>query len=183
MFTVTNGVFCHFAHHIRGHMGPCISLHGHTWKFEVSLQASELDAQGFVMDFDVLEERVLQPCHRLLDHSLAIGAQTWDETHEMLGKLGEVLVESRREIGGDLGVRQAGLEDELCGAKNDWPGGIKVSVFPFIPTSERLAKWLFDVTESIVDDERVTVHSARVFETMHPTELVAEYRRAGQSGS
>ena len=175
MYTVTNGVVAHFAHHIRGHVGPCISLHGHTWKFEVTLQAEELDQQGFVMDFDVIDERVLKPCHALLDHGLAIGEETWQETHKELTLLGESLVASRREVCGDLGERQPGLEGELGTAHNRWPGGIKVAVFPFVPTSERLARWFFEVTQSGLDDPRVSVKCARVYETLHPSVLVAEY--------
>ena len=45
MYTITSSVFIHFGHHVRGHDGPCISLHGHTWKFEISVAAEELDAQ------------------------------------------------------------------------------------------------------------------------------------------
>jgi hypothetical protein len=68
------------------------------------------------------------------------------------------------------------LEGELNGARNERPGGIKVAVFPFTPTSERLAQWLYDATKKSVGDGRVQVVSARVYETLHPTELVAEYR-------
>ena len=56
MYTITSGIFIHFGHHVRGHDGPCISLHGHTWKFDVSLQAKELDKSGFVVDFDKRED-------------------------------------------------------------------------------------------------------------------------------
>jgi 6-pyruvoyl-tetrahydropterin synthase len=177
VYTITGGIFVHFGHHVRGHEGPCISLHGHTWKLEVSLAAETLDKQGFVLDFDVLHDRVLAPCHQLLDHALAVGATTWEETHAELAVLGEKLVASRRETLGHLGRPQAALEDELCGARNERPGGIKVAVFPFTPTSERLAQWLYDVSEARVADERVRVAYTRVFETMHPSELVAEYRR------
>jgi 6-pyruvoyl-tetrahydropterin synthase len=175
MYTVTSSVFIHFGHHVRGHGGPCISLHGHTWKLEVSVQARELDVQGFVIDFDVLDARVFGPAHALLDHSLAMGSATWEETGADLVKLGETLVSSRRHTIGSLGERQPGLAGELCGARNEWPGGIKVAVFPFTPTSERLAQWLYDVGQKAVGDERVRVARARVFETMHPVELVAEY--------
>ena len=58
MYKITTGIHIHFAHHIRGHAGPCVSIHGHTWKFEVSLTSADLDAQGFVVDFDDLYERV-----------------------------------------------------------------------------------------------------------------------------
>ncbi len=175
MYTITGGVFIHFGHHVRGHDGPCISLHGHTWKFEVALAAERLDAQGFVIDFDVLQARVLDRCHALLDHSLALGAQSWEETHRDLAALGEKLVASRLDSLGNLGKLQPALEGELCGAKNERPGGIKVAVFPFTPTSERLAHWLYDVTEKTVADDRVHVASARVYESLHPTELYADY--------
>lgn len=176
MYTITSGVFIHFGHHVRGHDGPCISLHGHTWKFEVSVAAEKLDDQGFIIDFDKLQAAVLDPCHQLLDHALAVGAATWEETAEQLAALGTTLVESRRPFLGNLGALQPALEGELMGARNERPGGIKVAVFPFTPTSERLAHWLYDLASKTVTDDRVKIACARVYETLHPTELVAEYR-------
>ncbi len=176
MYTITTSVFIHFGHHVRGHEGPCISVHGHTWKFEVALAASRLDNQGFVIDFDVVQARVLEPCHRLLDHSLALGAETWAETREALATLGKQLVASRLTTLGHEGELQPALDGELCGAQNERPGGIKVAVFPFTPTSERLAHWFYDVTKAMVADDRVSVPFVRVYESLHPTESVAEYR-------
>jgi 6-pyruvoyl-tetrahydropterin synthase len=176
MYSITGGIFIHFGHHVRGHDGPCISLHGHTWKFEVCAASERLDPQGFVIDFDLLQARVLDPCHALLDHSLAIGAPTWEETHGELAAVGQKLVSSRLQTLGDLGKLQPALDGELCGARNERPGGIKVSVFPFTPTSERLAEWLYRVAEKTVADERVRIASARIYESMHPTELYAEFR-------
>jgi 6-pyruvoyl-tetrahydropterin synthase len=175
MYKITTGIHIHFAHHIRGHAGPCISIHGHTWKFEVTLAATELDAQGFVVDFDDLHERVLSPCHRLLDHGLALGESSFTENRAILTQLGHGLVETRRETLGDLGSLQPALEDTLGGARNERPGGIKLAVFPFSPTSERLARWLFEVAESRLRDERVFIAGARIYETLLPTEAVAEY--------
>jgi 6-pyruvoyl tetrahydropterin synthase/QueD family protein len=177
MYKITTGIHIHFAHHIRGHAGPCVSIHGHTWKFEVTLLAKELDAQGFVIDFDDLYERVLTPCHRLLDHSLALGESSYVENRATLAQLGHSLVETRRETLGNLGTPQAALEGALGGARNERPGGIKLAVFPFSPTSERLARWLFEVASSLCGDERVSVSGARIFETLLPTEAVAEYVR------
>jgi len=178
MYEITTGIHIHFAHHIRGHAGPCVSIHGHTWKFEVSLVSAELDAQGFVIDFDDLNERVLMPCHRLLDHSLAMGRQSYDENHAALSQLGTSLVEARRETLGHLGSPQPGLESKLGDAYNERPGGIKIAVFPFSPTSERLARWLFDVAQAAVGDKGVNVARARIFETLLPVESIAEYRPA-----
>jgi 6-pyruvoyl-tetrahydropterin synthase len=175
VYKITTGIHIHFAHHIRGHAGPCVSIHGHTWKFDVTLVASELDAQGFVIDFDQLHERVLVPCHRLLDHALALGEKTFTENRDVLAQLGTAFVETRRETLGHLGSRQESLEGALSGARNEHPGGIKLAVFPFSPTSERLARWLFDVADGRLSDGRVRVAAARIFETLLPTEAVAEY--------
>lgn len=176
MYTVTSGIHIHFGHHVRGHDGPCISLHGHTWKFELTLASQTLDKQGFVIDFDVLYGRVLTPAHALLDHALAVGAVTWEETASHLEALGKKLVASRIETLGTLGTEQPMLSGTLAGARNERPGGIKVAVFPFTPTSERLAEWLYQAADTTVADSRVKVAAARVYETLHPVEMVAEYR-------
>jgi 6-pyruvoyl-tetrahydropterin synthase len=175
MYTVTTGIHIHFAHHVRGHLGPCISLHGHTWMFQVTLGAKELDRQGFVVDFDLLYERVLTPCHLLLDHSLAVGEATYQDIAEPLASIGEKLVGSREEIHGHCGTPQPQLNAPLGGAKNQNPGGIKIAVFPFTPTSERLAEWLFHMTAAEVQDERVRMLKARVYETLHPIESYADF--------
>lgn len=179
MFQVTDGVHIHFGHHVRGHMGPCISVHGHTWMFQVTLGSRQLDAQGFVIDFDVLHERVLMACHRLLDHSLALGEDSWRENAEALTLLGTKLYASRQTVHGESGERQPGLSSNtgtgLAGARNEWPGNIKIAVFPFTPTSERLAEWLARLATETVADERVKVVRARVIESLHPTESIADY--------
>lgn len=168
-----------FSHHVRGHSGPCINVHGHTWKFEVEVKAERLDGEGFVVDFKRLKNGVLKPCHKLLDHGLAVGADTYREISGDLAGMGKHLVASRIAVHGAEAaaeMQEAPAEYELCGAKAMRPGGIKVAVFPFAPTSERLAKWLYDLASSVLDDERVSVHLARVYETLHPVEAVAEYR-------
>lgn len=180
MYQVTTGIHIHFAHHVRGHLGPCISLHGHTWLFQVTLESTDLDEQGFVADFDLLYERVLTPCHLLLDHSLAVGQQTFDEIKTPLSLVGEQLVASRDAVHGHRGEAQACYQGELHGARNQHPGGIKLCVFPFTPTSERLAEWLFHVAEHAMGDERVKVARARVYETLHPMESYADYTRTAR---
>ena len=64
----------------------------------------------------------------------------------------------------------------LGGAENRYPGGMKVTVFPFSPTSERIAEWLFNAAVDKMEDDRVKVTFARIYETLHPVEAVAEYR-------
>lgn len=175
MYRATCGIHIHFAHHVRGHSGPCISLHGHTWRFEVAMEAKTLDAEGFVVDFDLLHDRVLVPAFDLLDHGLAVGETTWRETKGLIAPLGEALVGSRRETLGHLGACPKGVEGELGGARNEYPGGIKLAVFPFTPTSERLAEWLYRLAHQTFADDRVRVACGRVYESLHPAEAVAEY--------
>lgn len=89
MFLVQRSIDIDFSHQLRGHDGACVNIHGHTWKFEVGLQAEELDATGFVVDFHGLIGDVLQPCHALLDHALALGEDTYAQSHRQLAALGE----------------------------------------------------------------------------------------------
>lgn len=173
IYRIHRSVDIHFAHHIRGHQGACINLHGHTWKFEVLVEASALSEHGFVIDFSHLKKRVLDPCYALLDHALAIGEITYGEVHEELALLGRKLLDSRSGLPEELGDSRVDLT--LGGASAQYPGGMKVVVFPFSPTSERLAEWLYRFAASELDDERVRVASARIYETLHPVESVAEF--------
>ncbi|MBX3275363.1 MAG: 6-carboxytetrahydropterin synthase [Sandaracinaceae bacterium] len=175
MFRITKGIHVHFAHHVRGHRGACISLHGHTWKLEVTVASETLDAEGFVVDFAVIGREVLAPSHRLLDHALAIGEATWRETHAELAALGTRLVDSRHETMGSRGELQPHLEGTLGGARNELPGDIKIAVFPFAPTSETLARWLYEVAVEKLASERIAIVNARVYEALHPVETYAEY--------
>jgi 6-pyruvoyl tetrahydropterin synthase/QueD family protein len=174
VFRITKSVDISFAHHIRGHGGNCINLHGHTWKFELIIESDELTPEGFVIDFSDLKSRILQPCHALLDHALAVGESTYAETKFELEKMGESLLASRLEYHDRVDT----LPNEkinLNGAQNEYPGGLKIAVFPFNPTSERFAEWLYHLAETELSDGRVRVHLARVYETLHPVESVAEF--------
>ena len=175
MYRATTGIHLQFAHHVRGHRGPCISLHGHTWRFDITLEAKELDVEGFVVDFDLVHERLLQPIFSLLDHSLALGEASYAETRDLLAPLGETLVASRKTTLGHLGEPPPVFVGELAGARNERPGGIKVAIFPFTPTSERLAEWLYRLAASQFEDARVKVGRARIYESLHPDESVADY--------
>lgn len=137
------------------------------------VEASELSEHGFVIDFSHLKKRVLDPCYALLDHALAIGELTYGEVHEELALLGRKLLDSRSGLPEELGDSR--VELTLNRARTEYPGGMKVVVFPFSPTSERLAEWLYRFAASELDDERVRVTSARIYETLHPVESVAEY--------
>ena len=44
------------AHLLRGYPGACSQLHGHNWKVEVQVYASQLDKIGMGMDFKVIKQ-------------------------------------------------------------------------------------------------------------------------------
>ena len=176
MYRIHKSIDVSFAHHVRGHSGPCINVHGHTWKLEVGLRAETLDAQGFVVDFSELRHQVLLPCFRLFDHAFAVGEETFHETEEALVQLGRSLVKSREIIHGKDAQLPEPIELVLNGAQLHYPGRMKVCVFPFTPTSERLAEWLYGLAKNQLADERVSIDFARVYETLHPVQSVAEFR-------
>ena len=176
MYRIHRSIDISFSHHVRGHSGPCVNIHGHTWKFEVGLEADKLDAEGFVVDFGLLKQRVLIPCFQLLDHSLAVGTETYADIEASLAPVGERLLASRRVIHGDRAFPPP-EPMTVHGAINRFPGGMKVTVFPFNPSSERFAEWLYGLAHDSLADDRVRVAFARIYETLHPVESVAEYRR------
>ena len=173
MYRIYKSIDIDFAHHVRGHQGACINIHGHTWKFEVGLEASELDPQGFVVDFGKLKSDVLNPCHAFLDHSFAIGAATYEDLKGNLEPVGVALLSSRETPDPNHEKKCPPLQ--LNGAEAHYPGGMKVAVFPFSPTSERIAKWLYELAVEKLEDGRVRVAFARIYETLHPVEAVAEF--------
>jgi len=44
------------AHYLRDYEGVCNRLHGHNWKIEVQVVATELDPVGMGMDFKVIKD-------------------------------------------------------------------------------------------------------------------------------
>ncbi|MGW8161524.1 MAG: 6-carboxytetrahydropterin synthase QueD [Desulfobulbales bacterium] len=62
----------HFSagHHLRNYPGNCERPHGHNWKVEVVVQATELDDLGMGIDFRVLKKEVNTVLESLDHHNL-----------------------------------------------------------------------------------------------------------------
>ncbi len=190
MFSVTKSIDVDFAHHVAGHTGACINIHGHTWKFEVTVKCLSLTRMGFVLDFKELKTKVLEPVHTLLDHSLAMYEKTFEAAKEPLALVGNILCNTRSDkenvqemlegntAPGILGYRHVGDQD-LRMAKNVICGGMKIATFPFSPTSERLAQWLFKFAQGELEQssgpQPLKIAKTRIYETLHPVEAYAEY--------
>ncbi len=55
------------AHTLRDYPGACSRLHGHNWKVEAEVEASQLDEVGMAVDFKVIRKAVKKLTDRL-DH-------------------------------------------------------------------------------------------------------------------
>ncbi len=62
----------HFAgaHHLRDYPGDCEHPHGHNWKVEVTVRATELDRLGMGIDFKILKKEVKKIIDQLDHHDL-----------------------------------------------------------------------------------------------------------------
>jgi len=62
----------HFSagHHLRNYPGNCERPHGHNWKVEVTVKATELDHLGMGIDFRVLKEALNKVLDSLDHHDL-----------------------------------------------------------------------------------------------------------------
>jgi 6-pyruvoyltetrahydropterin/6-carboxytetrahydropterin synthase len=55
------------AHTLRDYPGACSRMHGHNWKVEVVVSATELDDMGMVIDFKTIKKETNKVCD-ILDH-------------------------------------------------------------------------------------------------------------------
>jgi len=184
MFEITKSIDVDFAHHVSGHTGKCINIHGHTWKFEVTIGSRELDKNGFVVDFGVLKKKVLEPVKEILDHSLVLSLNTFIKIEQQLCDIGKVLICTRPDTIPALIDDMSGQRmSDLYGGTLYECGGINVTAFSFTPTSERLAEWLHEVARQRLEqmdptkNRMIKIIEAKVYEQLHPVEACAVYRR------
>ena len=55
------------AHTLRNYPGACSRMHGHNWKVELEIIASQLDDIGMAVDFKKMKQAANEVCDRL-DH-------------------------------------------------------------------------------------------------------------------
>jgi 6-pyruvoyltetrahydropterin/6-carboxytetrahydropterin synthase len=69
---ITKTIDLHAAHYLRGYAGKCANMHGHTYKFEVTIQRQDhgLDGMGMVLDFGVLNGILKDAIVDKIDHQV-----------------------------------------------------------------------------------------------------------------
>ena len=72
MFRVTREIeFC-YGHRLLNYEGKCRHLHGHTGRAVITLQGSELDARGMLVDFAEIKRTVQHWIDDHLDHNMLL---------------------------------------------------------------------------------------------------------------
>ncbi|HOW52594.1 MAG TPA: 6-carboxytetrahydropterin synthase QueD [bacterium] len=88
------------AHHLRNYRGKCEKVHGHNWRVRLYVSRSELDPNGFVIDFKDLDAILLRVLDRLDHHDINEVAPFTEEnpTAEHIAR--HLFTEAERELAG-----------------------------------------------------------------------------------
>ena len=72
MITITRRLEFDYGHRVLGHGGKCRSLHGHRGVAEITVQATQLDGLGMVVDFSLVKELIGGWIDAHWDHTLLL---------------------------------------------------------------------------------------------------------------
>lgn len=89
MFRVTREIdFC-YGHRLLNYEGKCRYLHGHNGRAVISIEGTELDSRGMVLDFSDIKKTVSTWIDENLDHRMILCRR--DPVVSMLEEMGEPL--------------------------------------------------------------------------------------------
>ncbi len=92
------------AHTLRDYPGACSRMHGHNWKVEAEVEASQLDEVGMAVDFKVIRQAVKKLTDRL-DHYYLNEIPPFDEINPTAENLAAYLYRGLSEILNDGRIR------------------------------------------------------------------------------
>lgn len=145
----------------------CRHLHGHEAKVQVFMEAETLNAQSMVTDFRHLEwlkrllnehvdHKFLIDVNDPLRQELTVGYSSALERETVHVRVGEQALELGKRIRPDVYATMVEPLRELLG------GILMVS---FVPTSENLAKWVYELTAQAMEPLGVKVTRVDWWET------------------
>ena len=70
MYKLKTEVTFEAAHFLPNYLGPCGSIHGHTWRAEVICETNKLNKAGMVVDFSVIKNIIRKFDHRIVNDIL-----------------------------------------------------------------------------------------------------------------
>lgn len=146
-------------HRVPNHASKCRNPHGHRYRVRVTI-AGELvttpgaSDEGMLADFGDLKGLLTQYVHDPLDHGFIVHEQDIVTLYS-LGEAdyNEDTQEFRR------------IDQSVAQNRFDW----KVIVFPYIPTAENLARWIWEQLKKPVGEIGFDLSLVEVWET--PTSL------------
>lgn len=88
----------HFAsaHQLRGYKGKCENIHGHNWKIVVSVQGTELNDIGLLIDFHEIKA-ALKDVFEVLDHKNLNDVQYFKEHNPSSENIARYIAEQMEE--------------------------------------------------------------------------------------
>ena len=84
------------AHNLRRYDGPCESLHGHTYRIQVTYAGGELDELGILMDFKQLKAALAEVAS-YLDHRYLNELPEFQECNPTAESIAKFVFEKMRE--------------------------------------------------------------------------------------
>jgi 6-pyruvoyltetrahydropterin/6-carboxytetrahydropterin synthase len=72
MYQIVQELVFPYGHRLTHHPGGCGRLHGHNGQLQVVLEADTLDDQGYVMDFDALNDVLRTVLEETFDHRMIL---------------------------------------------------------------------------------------------------------------
>lgn len=67
-------------HRVTGHENKCAHLHGHNYRFHLTVAAKELDSIGRVLDFSVIKQLLCEWLEENYDHKFLL----WEQDPDLL---------------------------------------------------------------------------------------------------
>jgi 6-pyruvoyltetrahydropterin/6-carboxytetrahydropterin synthase len=138
-------------HRVPSHEGMCRNPHGHRYRVEVSCVGTIIEeeghpAQGMLIDFSELKGLMNQYVHDVLDHGFIV------YQYDLLMRY---LFDPRC---------NTSLNDEMF----EQALHFKIIVFPYIPTAENIARWIWEQLEAPIEgsfNEHLRLAQVDVWET------------------
>jgi len=72
MFRVTREIHFCYGHRLVNYEGKCRHLHGHNGRALITLQGTELDERGMLVDFSAIKQKIQRWIDENLDHNMLL---------------------------------------------------------------------------------------------------------------
>ncbi len=155
MIVITRRFDFDTAHRVLNHESKCNHIHGHRYVLELCVTAPKLDHLDRVIDFSVLKSVVGKWIDDNLDHNIILNSEDpltvlWRRSTDYTR--GGMPMDNRLEAIGALGALVfKGKDPYILPNAN--------------PTAEVMVEGLFNVASQLLAEYRITVVSARLYET------------------